>query len=414
MSRPLPLLLLACGLAALQGCQCHGDTLMTNDDPNHPQPDAGPPVVVKQTPPPDAGVTQPPAGWCASDCDCATGSTCVATTGELTGNSCAPGTNTCMVTCPVTCGAGTQCVQGVCTVTPCVGANCGTSSFPTSVAGNYETFYTFDIHDFAQQAFEIGNLINLLSAALSGQANCTSQTGAFNQLFCVIVSVAAQNIHAPPWVQQLLNVLSDLFKFGGSPVTAHGMMQLAEAPGGVLVASESWDQLWMDYNGQHLNVMNSPVLGANGNITVTVKAFGGTRDAYKVYLGPRDINFDVNKLLVNLLNVAISAASNNQAQNVGDLIDLILCNQIPISNSNYATCIAAAQVLAQQFELDSGLGGIHLDHQEGSTYDDNNDGVADHLGKSSNPGSVSGDISNGLIDGALGAYPASNWWGDRH
>jgi len=122
----------------------------------------------------------------------------------------------------------------------------------------------------------------------------------------------------------------------------------------------------------------------------------------------------VNKLLVNLLNVAISAASNNQAQNVGDLIDLILCNQIPINNANYATCIAAAQVIANQFELDSGLGGIHLDHQDGFIYDDNGDGVADHLGKSSNPASLSGDISNGLISGALGAYPNSNWWGDRH
>jgi hypothetical protein len=358
-------------------------------------------------------VVQPPNGWCASDCDCPSGSSCVATTGELMTQTCEPGTNTCVTACPVQCGAGTQCMGGVCVVTPCVGSNCP-SSFPVSVAGNYDTHYTFDIHDFASQALQISQLLDLLSAALSGQAMCNQQQGAFNQLLCIVVSLAAQNIHAPPWVQSLLNVLSGMFKFGTNPITATGLMQLAEAPDGTLTASETWSSMYMNFNGQTLNVINSPMLGSNGNVTVTVHAFGGHRDAYQVYLGPRDIDFDVNKLLVNLLNVAIQAASNNQAQDVGGLLDLVLCDQIPITNSNYATCLAAVQVVTQNFQLVSGFGGIHLDHQDGFIYDDNGDNIADHLGKSTNPATLSGDISNGLLDDALGAYPASFWWGDRH
>src|SRR5580765_661429 len=114
-ARSLTLMVAVSAIASLQGCACHGDTLVTNGDDG--KPDAGQQMM----PPPmnvpdagtDAGIVQPPAGWCASDCDCPGGSSCVATTGELTTNSCAPGTNTCTMLCPVMCGSGTQCTQGV-------------------------------------------------------------------------------------------------------------------------------------------------------------------------------------------------------------------------------------------------------------------------------------------------------------
>jgi len=147
---------------------------------------------------------------------------------------------------------------------------------------------------------------------------------------------------------------------------------------------------------------------------VTVKAFGGTRTTNEVILGPRDIDFDVNKLLVNLINVAISAGSNNQAQDVGGLLSLVLCDQLPIASSDYLLCQTAASQLASQFELDSGLGGIHIDEQRGLIYDNDNDGKADAFGQPmpvSSRGSVRGNMSNGLVEGDLGAFPKSNWYG---
>ncbi len=409
----LKVLISAFVLLGAAACDCGGGALVTTGD-DHTMTPTGPQMVA-----PTAPTSTTPPGWCGNDCDCATGSVCVSGAGELSQNSCQPGTNTCPRPCATVCGTGTTCTNGVCVAAPCLDASCMMTTTPpggVSVAGTYNTFYEFDVHEFAEKAAEIDGLLNVLSAALSGNAMCGSQSTPSGQLICIAISLIAQNIHAPPWVQQLITVLSGVFKFGDSPVTAQGVMQLAEASDGTLTAGENWSQMWLEYNGMQYNVMSSPSLGSNGNITVTVKAFGGTRTTNEVILGPRDINFDVNKLLVNLINVAISAGSNNQAQDVGGLLDLVLCNQIPIASSDYLICTAAATQLAQQFELDSGLGGIHLSEQRGLIYDNNNDGLADSFGQPmpvSSRGSVLGDMSNGLVDGDLGPFPASNWYGTR-
>lgn len=351
-------------------------------------------------------------GWCASDCDCPSGQRCVATTGELPTNECQPGAGTCSAPCATVCGAGTQCVNGACTVVPCVGTNC-MSTFLTSVQGRYLTYYELDIHEFADRASDIARLLDVLRAALSGQgASCGNQTTPEGRLLCIVVSLIASNIQAPPWVGQLISVLADAFRFGNAPLKARGVMNVAES-GNVLYASETWSELWLTYNGQSLNVMNSPTLGQNGQLTVTVRAFGGTRSATEVFLGPREIEFDVNKLLVNLINVAISAASNNQAHDVGELLDLVLCSNIPITDPNYFVCTSAAQALAQNFELESGLGGISITQQKATIFDLDNNGIADALGLPNARGSVTGEMSNGLVDGALGPFPASNWYGTK-
>ncbi|MEW6434946.1 MAG: hypothetical protein AB1730_25885 [Myxococcota bacterium] len=356
------------------------------------------------------GFTGP--GWCASDCDCPSGQRCVATTGELTTNECQPGAGTCNVPCPMACGAGTQCLNGACTTVPCLGTNC-TSSFATSVQGRYLTYYELDIHEFADKATDIAKLLDVLRAALSGQgATCANQTTPEGQLLCIVVSLIASNIQAPPWVGQLIGVLADAFRFGNSPVRARGVMNLAEQ-GTQLYASETWSELWLNYNGQQLDVMNSPTLGQNGRITVTVRAYGGVRSATEVILGPREIEFDVNKLLVNLINVAITAASNNQAHDVGELLDLVLCSNIPVTNPNYLVCTSAAQSLASNFELESGLGGIRFTQQRATIYDLDNNGIADALGLPGARGSVAGSMTNGFVSGALGPFPASNWYGTK-
>jgi hypothetical protein len=398
--------LVAVSLAAA-ACNCGGGQLISTPDQHGvPKPDAG-----AMPPPP------PPPMGCTNDCDCGPGTVCLSSGGELSGNSCQMGTNTCARPCTTPCGAGTTCQMGVCVTAPCVGPTCNMTTMPpggVGVAGTYKTFYTFDIHDFASKAADIQQLLDVLNAALNGNLMCGASTGAAAQLICIAVNLIAQNIHAPPWVSQLITVLSGIFKFGDTPVTAKGLMQLAEASDGTLSAAETWSEMWLNYNGMTYNVMNSPMLGTNGQISVTVKAFGGYRTTNEVILGPRDINFDVNKLIVNLINVAISAGSNNQAQDVGGLITLVLCDQLPITSTDHTVCVAAATQLAQAFTLDSGLGGIHLDEQRGLIYDDDNDGHADAFGREtpvSARGSVRGDMSNGLVDGALGPFPASNWYG---
>jgi hypothetical protein len=409
--RPILPLISALAVSLASGCDCGAGQLVTTPDPHGTKPSTQQPT----TPAPNST----PPGWCSNDCDCATGSVCVSGSGELAQNACQPGTNTCPRPCATVCGDGTTCQNGVCVTAPCVGPSCQMTSMPpggVTVAGTYQTFYEFDIHDFAQQAADIQGLLDVLSAALNGNATCPAGTSPADQLICIALKLIAQNIHAPPWVGQLIQVISGIFKFGDQPITAKGVMQLAEAPDGTLAANETWSEMWLEYNGMTWDVMNSPVLGTNGNITVTVHAYGGTRTTSEVILGPREISFDVNKLLVNLINVAIAAGSNDQAHDVGDLIDLILCNQIPLGSSDYVLCEAAASQLAQAFQLHSGLGGIHLDEQRGTIYDDDNDGKADAFGRPmpvSARGSVRGDMSNGLVDGALGPFPNSNWYGQK-
>jgi len=416
------------------GCQCGGDTVIRSyqgDDPANR--DGGTGGGVASTGGGSGGGTASTGGgagggggtastgggggsvgpgWCASDCDCPSGQRCVATTGELTTNECQPGAGSCSTPCATVCGGGTQCVNGACTVVPCVGTNC-TSSYATSVQGRYLTYYELDIHEFADKATDVAKLLDVLRAALSGQgASCGNQTTPEGRLLCIVVSLIAANIYAPPWVSQLIGVLADAFRFGNAPIRARGVLNVAET-GNRLVASETWTEMWLTYNGQSLNVMNSPTLGQNGQITVTVRAFGGTRSATEVFFGPRDVEFDVNKLLVNLINVAITAASNNQAHDVGELLELVLCSNIPPTDPNYFVCTAAAQSLASNFELNSGLGGLTFTQQRATIYDLDNNGLADALGLPSARGSVTGSMTNGFVSGALGPFPASNWYGTK-
>jgi hypothetical protein len=179
-----------------------------------------------------------------------------------------------------------------------------------------------------------------------------------------------------------------------------------------VVASERWSELWLDSNGQVINVMNNPMLGANGQITVTVLAFGGSPTAMEVILGPRTVEFDVNKLLVNLINVAIRAGSNNQARDVGELLNLVLCDQITSVQTRLA-CAGIASQLAQDFELNSGLGGVRIDEQRATIHDLDGNGTADALGLPSARGRVTGRMTNGLVSGALGSFPKSSWYGTK-
>ena len=122
--------------------------------------------------------------------------------------------------------------------------------------------------------------------------------------------------------------------------------------------------------------------------------------------------FDVNKLLVNLINVAIMAGSSNRAHDVGELINLILCDQIGSTQTRIA-CAALASQLAQDFEIGSGLGGLKFDEQRATIHDLDGNGTADALGLPSARGRVTGRMTNGVVSGALGPFPNSSWYGTK-
>jgi len=408
-------LLISLAVLTAAACDCGGGVLVSSPDDLKP---SGPSTMTPAPVTPAMPTT--PAGWCGTDCDCPSGQRCVATAGELTTNRCESGAGICDRPCAIACGAGTVCQQGVCVTAPCLMASCMTTTpmMPpggVTVTGTYQTSYELDVHEFATRATNIGKLLDVLAAALNGQSSACTQSSSSGQLICFAVQLVAQNIMAPPWVGQLINVLSGMFKFGDSPVRAKGVLQLAEAPGGALTATETWSEMWLVYNGVSYNVISGPMLGTNGQISVSVRPFDGQRSFSEVTLGPRRIEFDVNKLLVNLINVAISAGSNNQAHDVGELLDLLLCSQIQITSpANYLLCRTAAQKLADEFELESGLGGIKLSEQKATIYDDDLDGKADALGRAmpvSARGSARGEMTNGLVSGDLGAFPKSNWYG---
>ncbi len=412
-------LAVAAVMLGLSACQCGEPDLVRSygdvSADGGPRPDSGivfTPVdsgVVTQ-PPNDAGVVTS-SGSCLTDCDCPPNQRCVGSGGELSLNSCQSGTSTCTATCPGGCAQGQVCTNGVCELPPCVGTNC-TSTFSTSVQGKYATYYELDIHDFANSAGNVLKLLDLLNAALSGQgAQCQSQSTPEGKLMCYVVNLIGQNIHAPPWVGQLITVLSDAFKFGNKPVRAKGTMQLAEGANAKLYAAEVWSEMWLDYNGQSLNVMNSPQLGANGQVTVTVPAFAGTRTATEVFLGPRSIEFDVNKLIVNMLGVVISAASGNKAHDIESLLDLVLCANL--STTSQLLCQTAAHDFAKNFDLSSGLGGAHITQQRATIYDLDSNNIADALGLPNARGSLTGEMSNGFVSGAFGPFPASSWYGTK-
>ncbi len=410
-------------VVSLAGCQCgEADLIRTYEDPRLTDAgrvtvDAGSVVIVSM--PRDAGpVVMPKDGgpvtgatWCASDCDCPASERCISLGGELSGNTCQPGPSSCLNVCTPTCPSGQQCVNGACEVPPCVGTSC-TSTFDTSVQGKYFTYYELDVAEFAKSAGNVLALLDLLNALLNGQgASCASQSTTQGRLMCFVVTLIGQNIHAPPWVGQLITVLSDAFRFGNKPVRIKGTMQLAEGQNSSLYAAEAWSEMWLEYNGQTLNVMASPQLGQAGQVTVTVPAFKGTRTATEVLLGPRAVEFDVNKLIVNMLNVVISAASNNQAHDVGELVNLLLCSRLPLSTG--LLCSAAANDFARDFELNSGLGGAKFTLQRATIHDLDANHIADALGLPNNRGTVQGQMSNGFVSGALGSFPASNWYGTK-
>lgn len=398
-------LLIGFMLLAFAGCQCGEAPLVsTYDGPKDEKPDT--------TPPP---VTPKPGPWCASDCDCGAGTRCVVTTGELATNECLPGENMCSRECPSPCGQGQKCVGGVCVVQPCVGTNC-ISTFDTSVQGRFLTFYELDIHEFAEKSTDVSKLLDVLRAITSGQdpqtSNCASLSTTQGKLICLAATLYGSKLQGPPWVSQLIGVLADTFRFGAKPIRARGQMQLAEQDT-KLIASETWSEMWLEYNGQELNVMNNQNLGQNGTLTVTVGAFGGYRSPSEVYFGPRDIEFDVNKLLVNTLNVAISAASGGKANDVSGLLSGLLCDRFSHNSPSYLLCNEATQSMADGLAWKSGLGGLKFSEQRATIYDLDGNRIADALGMPATRGSVTGEMSNGLIKQNLGPSPASSWYGTK-
>ncbi|MHB8878776.1 MAG: hypothetical protein ACYC8T_34175 [Myxococcaceae bacterium] len=386
--------------ALLAGCGGDNTVLVNSKEPQPASSSPGEAPAANQTASPSTTAA------CANDCDCGAGTHCAPNGGgELGGTACVPGNNTCLPkTCPaqLTCLSSQSCVNGACVAKP-----------PrVGIAGQWKTTYQLDVHDFASKAGGVLAFLDLLQAIVSGQGSCANQTSAQGQLMCLMVSLVAQNFHAPPWVSQLLTVLSDLFRFGNKPVTATGLMTVTDGYDTVS-ATESWSTLKVEYQGQQLDLMHSPVLGSAGNVTVTVKPFAGTRDASTVSFGPRQVDLDVNKFIVAILNVAINAATHGQATDVGELIDLVLCGNVPFTSANYAMCVAAASQLGNSLELDSGLGGFDFTNQNAPVIDENNDLVADKLARSTAQGLLKGSMSNGLISGALGPLPSSGWYGVR-
>lgn len=287
-----------------------------------------------------------------------------------------------------------------------------TCSTSVAVGGApWNTTYHMDIHEFAQKVQRIGTFLDLLQKLLNGQGSCSSLSTPEGVFLCILSVIFGNNLNAPPWVNQLITVLSDVFKFGNKPVIAVGDMTLTEGANCSLSATETWREMWVEYGGQTLNLMNNPVLGSNGNVTVTVNPFGGYRDTGTVYLGPRDIDMDVNKFIVALINVAINATTGGQAKDVGGLLQLLLCKRISDPFWRYL-CDKAASTLANNFKITSSFGGVHIDDQDAPIIDDDGNRVAEKLARKSPMGLLTGSMSNGIVSGKLG-QPASGWYGVR-
>jgi len=409
--------ILLISVAALALVACGKDTALLQNGP--------PDTVTSGNPPSDGGVADggSPVKTCASDCDCGTGSRCAPASGEAPAQ-CVAGTNTCPVQCMPACGANQVCDMqtGTCDQLHCpsqvtCGANqycdangiCQANATELSVDGVWNTSYTVDVHQFAQTEGTVLVILNLLDALLTGQASCSGSSPT-EQLLCFIFDLVGAQVMAPPWVNQLLQTLEDLFKFGSSPVVAVGQMTLTQGSNQALAGTETWSSLLVNYNGSQLDLMNSPVLGSNGNVTVTVHPFTGTRDPGNVYLGPRSVDLDVNHFIIALADVAIDAATNGQATDIASLLDLAICNPLPNATELIA-CYAAASSLASSITASSGLGGFDISNQSAPVLDPNNTGRATNLALPSAPAALVGSMSNGVVSGNFG--PTSSWYGTR-
>src|SRR5438552_9898733 len=124
--RPLYAFSIAAIFLIASGCNCGGNVKLSEGPaPKQPAPQTD--TVPADTVPVGGGV-----GSCSTDCDCAAGEHCVASSNaELPENHCEAGTSLCSKPCAVACGAGTACVNGVCTVLPC--PNCGKPPYTVSV-----------------------------------------------------------------------------------------------------------------------------------------------------------------------------------------------------------------------------------------------------------------------------------------
>jgi hypothetical protein len=393
---------------------CGGnDAKLTNSGPGNGSTDSG-------TPPQDGGL--PPT--CSNDCDCATGMKCQPAVGEAPAE-CVPGQNTCPIQCSPACGPYQQCntSTGTCVNLTCPSQiMCGTGYFcgpngtclpdssEPSVDGQWKTYYAMDVSQFAQNANIVLTILQLLDAILTGQANCNDLSTSYGQILCYIFDLVGAQVQAPSWVNQLLTTLQDLFQFGSMPVTANGTMNLTQGANNSLGGTETWSTLYVEYNGQVLDLMNNPVLGSSGNVSVTIPAFGGTRDETNVYLGSRDVNLDVDKFIIALIDVLINAATSGQATDIGGLLDLLICDQLT-SLSQEAACLIAVSALTSNITVDSGLGGFTFSHQNAPIIVPAGSNVASGLGTQAAPGSLVGSMTNGIISGDLG--PTSSWYGTR-
>jgi hypothetical protein len=400
------------GFAQADAGAPRADAGAPRDDAGVPRPDAGVPRPDAGVPGPDAGSWPP--GWCAGDCDCAAATRCVSgPSGDLAESACLPGPGQCTGRCSLPCIAGTRCVGGACVPAPCSGAACP-SAYAVPVAGSYVTHYQLDVTGLGAGAGQLATVLDILGAVLGGQGpGCTVQASLETTLLCLAAEVAAAEVKAPAWVGELVTLLDQLFRLGTAPLRAAGVLTLAEQGEG-LVASERWSELGVEYEGQVVDLLDGHIPGAGGPLAVTVLAFEGTRTASEVAFGPRRIEVDVDQLVVRLLDAAIVLASQGQANEVGGLLELLVCRPVLGKRSEaYPACLLAAQALAASLERSSGSGVLTIRAQRARVVDANGDRVAESLGAPDAPGTLAGELSCGLGSASFGALPGSGWYGTR-
>jgi hypothetical protein len=388
----------------------------------------------------DAG----PAGpACTTDCDCAGGQRCSAT--SEVGRHCVAGENRCPGVDGGTVGAadtgtGTGADGGSSVVDAggAVGADSGAAPgvdagsgaadtggpppgpdagpppgpdagpIGPSVAGKWKTTYDLDISPYAKKQQRIADLIGILQMAGQGIVSCFTLQSNWAKGICTFLAavLVANKVTFPSWLTDLLNTLLDIFSYGKSDIRVQGVMNVTES-GASLGATESWSSMMIDYKGQPIDLMSAPVLGSAGKVTVDVRPFGGSRTAATATFGPRDIKMDVDHLIVALVNVAINAATGGKAKDVGGLLSLLICSRIT-DFAQQLLCIAAATTAGNAFTTaKSGLGGVHIQDQRATIHDVDGNGIADLLGTASQRGTLTGTFSNGVVSAPLG--PTSAW-----